>query len=978
MCKKYFYLLLIFIVSISSYSNTLYQFEKGVPNNFITDKNSKIEITKEKSKDGTSSLKWDFEKNSTLTIKGEVGYKIFQQGMQEKARSSFVMWIYNKKPIVDKMQVQFKKKGEVKSYFSINMNFTGWRTMWVQYDRDMSGKAEENMDEITFISPNVNGEIYIDQIYTSILIDPRHNARDEQVDFVNLQADNAVNSHWMALYKNYNAISQNKDIQKLTSEEIKGIRSVENRFKNDIIKKEKVNSKLIEKNREKLQEYLTMTVVSPQTIVLYKDFSEEEKSYLKDVQIKEYGSWLRELAFMYNSTEDKKYKKEIYEIFKKGLNHLYEQGWTKGSCQGTIHHLGYQVRELYQSIFLMKEPLLKDKNLKQAKEMVTWYSAMGILYTSDSEIKGVNADVLNTMLPGMLIAILLNDDDKATASQLYQLNHYLTKSIDYAPGLLGGFKEDGSMFHHMQNYPAYAKGAFEGLTPIMYYLGNTAFALDDYSFNIVKKAVLMTRVYSNTHTWLISISGRHPDDRFQISDEVFRYLALGKKVGNDSELANAYLRLAPQGRFAEELSSLGFKAETTPQGAWTMNMSSLQLHRRDNWLIGVKGYSRYLVGNETYIKNNLFGRYMSYGNFQILENSLIESGYVQQGWDWAHFPGTTAIALPIDKLKSPISQVDIYSGVEEMLLSDETFSGGNSLNNNGMFAMKLHEHSKYNDTHRARKSVFLFDNRVILLGSDIENKSDYETHTTLFQNYLSDKNSISKVEKIKNNNFILDTQNNLYKVVEGNLKYKNGLQHSLDQNKGTPTENYYEMAYINHGKNPKNQKYQYAILVKGNKEEQEIFKKNSNYQVLQQDSNAHIVEDEISKMRGYALFESGDVKDKYLKSIDTPSLILIKPNDNSLELSFVDPDLRLYEGKDESQYEKNGKLKEVSIYSRKWNSNPSIPHTSTIILNGKYSLEKENKDISIEILDNTTIIKITTTYAMPVKLTLRKCNYSAI
>ena len=870
------------------------------------------------------------------------------------------------------MQVQFKKKGEIKSYFSINMNFTGWRTMWVQYDRDMSGKAEENMDEITFIAPNVNGEIYIDQIYTSILIDPRHNARDEQVDFVNLQADSAVNSHWMALYKNYNAISQNKNIKKLTSEEVQGIKSVENRFRNDIIKKVKVNSKLIEKNREKLQEYLITTVVSPQTVVLYKDFSKEEKSYLKDVQIKEYGNWLRELAFMYNSTEDKKYKKEIYEIFKKGLNHLYEQGWAKGSCQGTIHHLGYQVRELYQSIFLMKEPLLKDKSLKQAKEMVTWYSAMGILYTPDSEIKGVNADVLNTMLPGMLIAILLNEDDKVTASQLYQLNHYLTKSIDYAPGLLGGFKEDGSMFHHMQNYPAYAKGAFEGLTPIMYYLGNTAFALDEYSFNIVKKAVLMTRVYSNTHTWLISISGRHPDDRFQISDEVFRYLALGKKVGNDSELASAYLRLAPQGRFAEELSSLGFKAETTPQGAWTMNMSSLQLHRRDNWLIGVKGYSRYLVGNETYIKNNLFGRYMSYGNFQILENSLIESGYVQQGWDWSHFPGTTAIALPIDKLKSPISQVDIYSGVEEMLLSDETFSGGNSLNNNGMFAMKLHEHSKYNDTHRARKSVFLFDNRVILLGSDIENKSDYETHTTLFQNYLSDKNSISKVEKLKNSNFILDTQNNLYKVVEGKLKYKNGLQNSLDQNKGTPTENYYEMAYINHGKNPKNQKYQYAILVKGDKEEQERFKKNSNYQVLQQDYNAHIVEDEISKMRGYALFENGDVKDKYLKSVDTPSLILIKPNDNSLELSFVDPDLRLYEGKDESQYEKNGKLKEVSIYSRKWNGNPSIPHTSTIILNGKYSLEKENKNISIEIVDNTTIVKITTTYAMPVKLALRR------
>ena len=312
MCKKYFYLLLIFIVSISSYSNTLYQFEKGIPSNFIIGKNSKIEITKEKFKDGTSSLKWDFEKNSILTIKGDVGYKVFQKGKQEKARSSFVMWIYNKKPIDDKMQVQFKKKGEVKSYFSINMNFTGWRTMWVQYDRDMSGKAEENMDEITFISPNVNGEIYIDQIYTSILIDPRHNARDEQVDFVNLQADNAVNSHWMALYKNYNAISQNKDIQKLTSEDIKVIRSVYNRFKNDIIKKEKVNSKLIEKNREKLQEYLTMTVVTPQTNVLYKDFSEEDKSNLKD-EIKESLTSISNFSTKCETSYLRKYNFDVYE-----------------------------------------------------------------------------------------------------------------------------------------------------------------------------------------------------------------------------------------------------------------------------------------------------------------------------------------------------------------------------------------------------------------------------------------------------------------------------------------------------------------------------------------------------------------------------------------------------------------------------------------------------------------------------------------
>ncbi len=266
-------------------------------------------------------------------------------------------------------------------------------------------------------------------------------------------------------------------------------------------------------------------------------------------------------------------------------------------------------------------------------------------------------------------------------------------------------------------------------------------------------------------------------------------------------------------------------------------MGSLQLQRRNEWLAGVKGFSRYLVGNETYIKNNIFGRYMSYGTFQILEKSLKDSGFVQEGWDWRHFsrylvgnetyiknnifgrymsygtfqilekslkdsgfvqegwdwrhyPGTTAIALPLEKMKVSISQVDIYSGVEEMLLSDETYSGGNSLNNNGMFAMKLHENPKYNGSHRARKSVFFFDNRAVLLGSNIENNDkENETHTTLFQNYLKDKEIKEEKKNLNGNNFILDSQNNLYKVVNGEVVYKKHLQKSYDQKVGTPTEN---------------------------------------------------------------------------------------------------------------------------------------------------------------------------------------------
>ena len=962
-----------FLMSTVAYGNTVYQFEDGMPKNFEVSKTSKIALTNEKSKDGENSLKWNFKGNDTLTIKGDTEYTAFDPTSKEKARSSYAMWVYNKKPINDTMKIEFKKNGQTKSSFEMNMNFEGWRTMWVQYDRDMKGTAEVGMDEIVLHAPNKAGEILIDQLYPSPKIDPRHNARDMQVDFVNMDADTAANAHWMALYKNYNRIQHEAIKETLTKEQKEGILAIEHKFKENIMKKVEVTSSIIKENQEKLAKYEKKSIATPQTEELYRGLSEEQKANLKNVQIKEFGSWLRELGYMYNSTDNAKYKKEIYDIFQKGLNYLYDQGWTKGSCQGTIHHLGYQVRELYQSIFLMKEPLLKSGNLKQAKDMVTWYSAMGILYTPQNEIKGVNVDVLNTMLPGMLTAALLNEDINIEAQEITQLKNYLSKSIEYAPGLLGGFKEDGTVFHHMQNYPAYAKGAFDGLTPIMYYLGNTPFALENY--DIVKKALLMTRVYSNKYNWLLTLSGRHPNDAFQISDDVLAYAAYGGKTGVDKELAEAYLRLTPTGKFADEFKKLGFKAEEAPNGSWTMNMGSLQLQRRGEWLAGVKGFSRYLVGNETYIKNNIYGRYMSYGTFQILENSLEDSGFVQEGWNWAHYPGTTAIALPLEKMKVSISQVDIYSGVEEMLLSDETYSGGNSLNDNGMFAMKLHENPKYNGSHRARKSVFFFDDRAILLGSDIENDDkENETHTTLFQNYLKDKEIKEENKKLNGNNFILDSQNNLYKIVNGDVVYTKQLQKSYDQKVGKPTQNNYELAYINHGTNPKDKGYEYAVLIKADEKAQKQFKKDSGYKVLQKDYNAHIVEDTVSALRGYALFESGELKnDKFVKSVDTPSMVMISPEKENIKLSFVDPDLRLYEGRDESQYDENGNMKEVSIYSRRqWNGNDSIPHTSTLILKGKYEVAKENKNVSTEIKGNETILKITTKYATPVKVELNK------
>lgn len=947
----------------------VYQFEKGIPKNIVSSKKESVSISKEKYKDGESSLKWKFKKGEALSILGDVGYTVFKTGEQEKARSSYSMWIYNEEPIDGEMLVQFKKDGIVKCWFPIKMNFKGWRTMWVQYDRDMKGEPIEGMDEITFVAPNESGEILIDQIVPSVLIDPRHNARDEQVDFINLEADTAANAHWMALYKNYNQIDKNEKKIVLNESETEGIKKVEKRYRGKLLKKVQVTPELIAEKEMEFSEYKKINLEFIQRLVIYKDLKPEEKEKIKYIATKEFGIYLRELAYMYNSTDNVQEKERIAKLFNESLEYMYDQGWTKGSSQGTIHHLGYQMREIYDAIFLMKEPLVKLGTVNKAKEMVTWYSAMGMIYTPKENLKGVNIDVLNTMLPGMLTAILLNESKEKESKELYQLQSYLMNSIKYSPGVLGGFKYDGTVFHHMQNYPAYAKGAFEGLVPIIYYLNGTSYAVTGEQYKIVKNSVLTTRLYSNKYNYLLSLTGRHPNGKFKIDSEGFRLMALSGEGGVDKELAQAYLRLDPQGKSAGKFRNMGLKEERAPQGSWTINMGSLQLHRRKEWLAGVKGYSRYLVGNETYIKNNLYGRYMSYGAFQILEGSLKESGYVQEGWDWKHFPGITAIDVPFEKLKSNISQVDTKSGVEEMLLSDETYSGGNSLNDNGMFAMKLHEHPKYNGTHRARKSVFFFNNKAILLGSGIENNdSENETHTTLFQNYLGQNLKNSYIQK---EDAIIDSQNNLYKIVEGDVVLKKGKQESKDQNSGEKTENNYELAYINHGKAPKNGKYHYSILIKGNNEEQEKFRKNSKYEVLNQDNSSHIVKDLKSDMIGYALFESGKVQNnRFIESVDTPSMILLQEKGKEIQMSFVDPDLRLYEGRDEEQYDKNGVMIERSIYSRPWIGNEGKEHIALVILKGKYDVDN-NPKVKSEIDGDFTKLSITSKNGEPVKIILK-------
>ena len=254
-------------------------------------------------------------------------------------------------------------------------------------------------------------------------------------------------------------------------------------------------------------------------------------------------------------------------------------------------------------------------------------------------------------------------------------------------------------------------------------------------------------------------------------------------------------------------------------------------------------------------------------------------------------PGTTTLYVPLDELRANIINADDFSGVEEMLLSDEIFAGGTNVNDmDGMFAMKLHGSDKYDlGSFRAIKSWFMFDDLIVALGSNITNdRKERSTQTTLFQNVLSDKNTaFSFNESVnstfpfeqnwtgKNNVTIIDDRQIGYYIPDGSrLVFTKKEQVSRDQKDLADTKGNVAKLIIDHGNAPTNNSYHYAMLVKTDANRLAEFKKKMTgktptYKVLQQDSLVHKLWYEPKNIIAQAIFKANQsLSDSLLVTTD--------------------------------------------------------------------------------------------------------------
>ena len=949
--KDICFIFLFLFSSLSSSYAQLVGFEESVPQTFKVAGKGELKTSSLFYKEGKSSLEWDFQPGSTLDV------QVSPLSLNAKKEQQFgiTLGIYTETPQQDSVRFEFlKEAGEVSYWFSYHLQAAGWRACWISFAYMNGNKKDKNIVGYRLVAPQREGRIFLDRL---TFPEKKMNLRttpDQQLP-TNNGLSNRDLWHWCLVWKWEKQSYDIPLLSKLTSRQKKDLKTIEQRLTDflDVKKAPQGQVNAAYKTFEKAAitpsaagtGFTGMPVVAPDE----QDKKKGEMSW-NDIE-----TMLAGFAYdaCYNQNETS--KKNYFTVF----DYAIDQGFAFGSGMGTNHHYGYQIRKIYTTAWLMRNEIYKHPHRDVYLSTLRFWAALQETRQPCSPGRDELLDSWHTLLMAKLISAMMFPDANRQEQALNGLSRWLSSSLRYTPGTIGGIKVDGTTFHHGGFYPGYTTGVLATIGQFIAFTNGTEFELTEEARQHIKSAFIAMRNYCNFYEWGIGISGRHPFGGKMGSEDIeaFANIALsgdlsGRGDAFDHGLAADYLRLirngdTPNARFFKKE---GIQPAQAPQGFFVYNYGSAGIFRRADWMVTLKGYTTDVWGAEIYAKDNRYGRYQSYGSVQIMGKgnpvSRAGSGFVQEGWDWNRLPGTTTIHLPFELLDSPLKGTT-------MARSEENFSGSSSLGGmNGMFAIKLMERDYDNFTSDfvARKSVFCFDNRMICLGTGITNSNaDYPTETTLFQTKFN-----GKEPKADNDDYWLhDGYDNYYHVVDGTVRSQVADQESRHEKTREKTAGKFSSAWIEHGKAPKDGTYEYMVLIQPSAAELDELQKTPAYEVLQRDQMAHVVYDKKTGITGYATFEAYQpVNDQFIVSIPAETMVMYdKESDNRIRLSVCDPNLNLAE----------------KTYTTK---EPSRPIRKKIVVKGIWMLPSPQEGVQLEYEGNNTLLNVTCQHGQPVEMLL--------
>lgn len=957
MTRKFFQLLFILTYLSSSAFAQFVSFEEEIPNNFKSSDKQELALSSSYYKEGSKSLEWKFSPNSILDIPSESVFTL-------EGDNGITLWIYNEKPQQDSLRFEFySPNGHVSHHFGFRLYAAGWRACWISFKHMQGDKQDKKIAGYRIIAPNRTGRVFIDR-----LTFPVKKINDRTTPDLQMPTNNSLTYrdlwHWCRVWQWEQYQYDLPLSESLTTDEKQELATIEARL-TAILDTPKAPKKGISKAystfkaaniRPSSNGFTGAPVVAP-------DELNRRKGELSWNNLEDMLSGFAYDAYYNHSAQS---AKNYFLVWDYAIN----QGFAFGSGMGTNHHYGYQVRKIYTTAWLMRDAIWKAPNRDNILSALIFWSALQETRIPFQYGRDELLDSWHTLLMAKTVSALLFVDERERARALAGLSRWLSGSLQYSPGTIGGIKVDGTTFHHGGFYPAYTTGVLAMVGQFIALTSHTRYVPTMEARQVLKSAFISMRNYCNIYEWGIGISGRHPFGGSMKENDVaaFAYLALAGDLSGESNtfdhhLAADYMRLCnndtPEAIYFRKEGITPAKA---PQGFFVYNYGSAGIFRRNDWMVTLKGYTTDVWGSEIYRKDNRYGRYQSYGSVQIMGYpSRKASGFDENGWDWNRLPGTTTIHLPFDLLDSPLPGTT-------MAHSKENFSGSSSLEGkNGMFAMKLMERNLKNFTPDfvARKSVFCFNNRMICLGTGISNSNaSFPTETTLFQStFQKGKSDIYVDGKLKDVPFhqelndgkrhcIQDGYNNYYLVNGDNVQIQIARQDSHHEKNRAKTQGTFASAYINHGAAPQNAGYEYMVLIQPSPKELDAARRKAPYQILHKDSIAHVVIDKQTGITAYAAFETYlPQKDELFLSIPAETMVMQKQSGSNLLLSVCDPNLNISE----------------KAFTTK---EPSRPIEKKLILKGQWKCKTLQEDVTVEVGQTETVLTVTCRHGQPIEFIL--------